>query len=119
VTATPQPDRIEPVRDEEYAVPLTGRRRRRHLDRLLAMRDMLTTVSTERYCHGLPDAADAFTQMAHVEDEIAVLYPDVHAHLFAGWVSNVPDAVHEPGEYNPQCGICQAAQPGHSLTRAA
>jgi hypothetical protein len=119
MTPTQHPDRIEPVRDEEYAVPLTGRRRRRHLDRLLQMRDMLATVSTERYCHGLPDAADAFTQMANVEDEIAVLYPDVHAHLFAEWVSNIPEAVHEPGEYNPQCGICRAAQPDALLTPAA
>ncbi len=119
MTTTPHPDLVEPVRDEEYAVPLTGRRRRRHLDRLLQARDLLATVSTERYCHGLPDAAEAFTQMAHVEDEIAVLYPDVHAHLFPSWVSNVPEAVHEPGDYNPQCGICRATQFDNLLTRAA
>ncbi|MDM8083787.1 hypothetical protein QUV83_03280 [Cellulomonas cellasea] len=119
MTATPHPDTIEPVRDEEYAVPLTGRRRRRHLDRLLQMREVFAAVSTERYCHGLPDAADAFIQMAHVEDEIAVFYPDVHAALFADWVSNVPEAVHEPGEYNPQCGICLASRPDNQLARAA
>ena len=119
MTATPHPDRIESVREEEYDVSLTGRRRRRHLDRLLQTRDILATISNERYCHGLPDVPDAFTQMAHVEEEIAVLYPEVHAHLFAGWVGNVPDAVHEPGEYSPQCGICQAAQSDHVLTRAA
>lgn len=119
MTTTTNPNLIEPPRDEEYAVSLTGRRRTRHLARLLEMRELFAKISTERYCHNLPDAADAFTQMANVEEEIAVLYPDVHAHLFPQWVSQVADTVHEPGQYNPRCGICCAHHPGSNMVAAA
>ncbi|GGB98984.1 hypothetical protein [Cellulomonas carbonis] len=119
MTTTTNPDRIEPVRDDEYAVPLTGLRRTRHLTRLLEMRDMFARLSTERYCHSLDDSGDVFTLMANVEEEIAVLYPDVHAALFPTWVSQIGEAGHEPGQYNPRCGICRAHPRGAPLRPAA
>lgn len=119
MTTTTNPDIVEPPREDEYVVPLTGKRRTRHLARLLEMRDMFARLSTERYSHGLTDAAEAFTQMANVEEEIAVLYPDVHAHLFPDWVSQVADTGHEPGQYNAKCGICRAHRPGNHLYPAA
>lgn len=106
------PETVEPPREEEFVVPLTGRRRARHLNRLLEMRDMCARLSTERYCHALPDAGEVFALMAAVEDEIRVLYPDVHAHLFPTWISNVAACGHDPGQYNPRCGICLAHRPG-------
>ena len=48
-TIPDKPERIEPVREEEYVVPLTGARRARHLHRLLEMRDAFAKLSTERY----------------------------------------------------------------------
>lgn len=113
MTTTTNPSTAEPPREDEYAVPLTGRRRKRHLARLLEMRETFARVHTERFCHGLPDASDAFIQMANIEEEIALLYPDVHGQLFPDWVSKIPDVVHEPGQFNPRCGICRA----HHTTR--
>lgn len=37
--------------------------------------------------------------MADVEEEISVLYPDVHAALFPTWVSQMGETGHEPGQY--------------------
>ena len=108
MTTTTNPNAVEPPREDEHVVALTGRRRARHLARLLETRDMLARLYTERYCHDLDDAGQAFIQMTHVEEEIALLYPDVHGHLFPTWVSEIPDAVHEPGQFNPRCGICRA-----------
>lgn len=48
-------------------------------------------LSTERYCHALPDAPEVFALMAAAEQEVAVLHPDMHAHLFPTWASNVAD----------------------------
>jgi len=119
-TIPDKPERIEPVREEEYVVPLTGARRARHLHRLLEMRDAFAKLSTERYCHSLPDAGDVFAMMAACEEEIATLYPDVHAHLFPTWMSTVADCGHEPGQYNGKCGICLAHRPGmHPSATAA
>jgi len=118
-TLPTNPGTFEPPREEEYVVPLTGKRRAWHLHRLLEMRDAFARLSTERYCHALPDAPEVFTMMAAVEQEIAALYPDVHAHLFPTWVSNVADCGHEPGQYNPRCGICLAQRPGIHLCAVA
>ncbi|UCN13614.1 hypothetical protein LFM56_11930 [Cellulomonas iranensis] len=116
MTTTTHPDAVEPPADDENVVSLTGRRRTRHLTRLIEMRDTLARLYTERYCHDLDDAGEAFIQMVHVEEEIALLYPDVHGHLFPTWVSEIPDTVHEPGQFNPRCGICRA---GDRARRAA
>lgn len=118
-TAPSSPNVVEPPREDEYIVPLTGRRRARHLARLLEAREMFAKLSTERYSHGLADAADAFTQMANIEEEIATLYPDVHSHLFPQWVSTIADMGHDPGQYNAKCGICRAHRPGTHLHPAA
>ena len=119
MTTTTNPNLVEPPSEDEYVVPLTGKRRARHLARLLEMRDAFAALSTERYSHALPDAADSFTLMAQVEEEIALLYPDVHAHLFPAWISQVADIGHEPGQYNAKCGICRASRPGNHLPTAA
>ncbi len=47
--------------------------------------------------------------MVDVEDEIAALYPEVHATLFPRWISSVAKVTHDPGHYNQHCGICRAA----------
>jgi hypothetical protein len=119
MTTTTSPDSLESPLEFGYVVPLIGERRTRHLTRLLEMREMFARLSTERYCHGLSDATDAFNQMVNVEEEVALLYPDVHARLFPQWVSQDADTGHEPGQYNANCGICRACQPGNQLDVAA
>jgi len=72
----------------------------------LRTRDRLAVLATERFSHALDDGADTFTLMVEVEDEIADLFPDVHAALFHRWISADTAAGHEPVSYNPSCGIC-------------
>ncbi len=119
MTTTTSPNLVEPPREDEHVVALTGRRRTRHLARLLQTRDMLARLYTERYCHALPDAHETFTQMANVEEEIALLFPDVHTHLSPAWIEDIPDTVHEPGDYNPKCGICRAGNTNQIRPSAA
>jgi hypothetical protein len=64
------------------SITLNGLRRRRHLKHLLSVRDQLAVPSTERYSHGLEDAAETFSLMIDIEDEIAALFPEVHTALF-------------------------------------
>lgn len=91
-------------------VTLTGLRLRRHLQHLLEVRDKLAVLSTERFSHNLDDDAETFALMIGVEDEIAALFPEVHNKLFATWITTVAKASHEPGDYNPHCGICRGTQ---------
>ena len=100
MTTTPTELHQEPV------IALTGHRRRRHLKQLLRTRDRLAVLATERFSHGLDDASDTFALMIEVEDEIADLFPDVHAVLFPKWISSDAAAGHEVGAHNPRCGIC-------------
>lgn len=41
------------------------------------------------------------------------------AQLFPTWMSNIADCGHEPGQYNPKCGICLAHRPGMHLCAVA
>ena len=104
---------------EEPSVSLTGLRRRRHLKHLLQTRDRLAVLATERFSHGLDDAADTFSLMIDVEDEIGDLFPEVHAALFPRWITTVAQTSHEPGEYKRRCGICAATASTPRLPRAA
>jgi len=103
----------------EPEIILSGLRRRRHLKHLLDTRDRLAILATERFSHGLDDAADTFALMVDVEDEIRDLFPDVHGALFPRWISTLAKASHEPGEFNRHCGICIARDGAPQLPRAA
>lgn len=114
------PDRTTAPSREPATGPLRFvRRHDRHLIRLLGNRDALAKVSTEQTSHGLPDAAASFAAMVRVEEEIAALYPNVHARLFPQWVSQVSRSAHQPGGYNPACSLCAARDPHHTLPTAA
>ena len=113
VTTTPTALGHEPV------IALSGHRRRRHLKQLLRTRDRLAVLATERFSHGLDDASDTFALMIEVEDEIADLFPDVHAALFHRWISTDSTAGHEPGGYNASCGMCLGTSREHAMTSAA
>lgn len=105
------PDQTTVRRRRTATAPLRVMRRDRHLTRLLANRDALAKLATEQASHGLPTAKASFAAMVRVEEEIAALYPKVHAGLFPTWVSRVSGAAHEPGGYNPACSICGTHQP--------
>lgn len=83
------------------------------------MRDQLAVLSTERYSHGLEDAAETFSLMVDVEQEVGLLYPEVHTALFPRWITSATEVSHEPGEYNKRCGICRADSGSASLPAAA
>lgn len=108
-----------PAGTPENVITLSGMRRQRHLKHLLQTRDRLALLATERFSHGLDDASDTFALMIDVEDEIGDLFPDVHTALFPRWISTVAKASHEPGDYNPHCGICTGAISTPRLPRAA
>ena len=113
MTTTPTELHQEPV------IALTGHRRRRHLKQLLRTRDRLAVLATERFSHALDDASDTFALMIEVEDEIADLFPDVHAALFHRWISTDAAAGHEPGSHNARCRLCLAPVEDHGSRAAA
>lgn len=112
MTTAPTQTREEPI------ITLTGLRQRRHLKHLLATRDRLAVMATERHSHRLDDASETFALTIDVEDEIRDLFPDVYIALFPRWITTIAKASHEPGDHNPNCGICigAAAQPPHPRT---
>lgn len=95
----------------EGAMLLEGLPRRRHLKALIEIRDQLARLATERRSHQVDDASDVFALMINVEDEIAALFPDVHAALFPRWITTVAQSSHEVGEYNGFCALCRAPRP--------
>ncbi|MDQ0426026.1 hypothetical protein [Cellulomonas iranensis] len=115
VTVTTTPTAL----DHEPVIALSGHRRRRHLKQLLRTRDRLAVLATERFSHALDDASDTFALMIEVEDEIADLFPDVHAALFHRWISIDAVAGHEPGSHNTRCGLCVTRGDNRGLPAAA
>lgn len=91
--------------------PKKPRRSDPYLARLLADRDRLARLSTAQASHAIPHAADTFTLMVQVEEEIAARYPRTHGRLFATWVSQITRMAHEPGERNSSCPLCPTARP--------
>jgi hypothetical protein len=91
--------------DAHLAYP---QREGRQLTRLLEIREQLARYSTERFSHELGDADEAFAAMIFVEDCIAEISPVLHAVAHPRWLTRNLGIGHEPGGYNPRCGICKS-----------
>lgn len=111
-TDTPAPTGARPL-DEAVTTTVADLQRTRYLRRLLATREVLAKTYRERFGHELPDVLLALDALAACEDAIEREFPEVHARLYSTWCVNLGEGAHEPGEYDPACGICRARAPQH------